>query len=240
MTLTQLGIKTVPLPCLPPTFIPSPADCLALITPKTRAILLVTPNNPTGAIYPPSLIKEFAKLARDNKVALVVDETYREFIPAEQGRPHELFGAEDEGEDWRTYLIQLFSFSKCVMAPSPSAPPFASDASLTLCLRFAHAGPMRSLDIVSARSSLRSPSNARSTRRWTVSRSVPLVPHKSPSPGRWKEHGNGARASRANSSTARRSSSTASLGSRGGRSRPLEVTSPMYASFLSISLDLDG
>lgn len=112
MTLHQLGIATVPLTCSAPSFLPSPTLCATLITPKTRAILLVTPNNPTGAIYPPALIREFAKLARDRKVALVVDETYREFLSPGSGRPHELFAAEEADEHWRTYLVQLFSFSK--------------------------------------------------------------------------------------------------------------------------------
>jgi aspartate/methionine/tyrosine aminotransferase len=123
MTLTQLGIIPVALPCLPPTFQPSPALCRTLITAETRAIILVTPNNPTGAIYPASLIKEFADLAREKRIALVIDETYREFM---EGRPHELFCAEAEGEDWRGYLIQLFSFSKCarfvVLFPSLIVP----------------------------------------------------------------------------------------------------------------------
>ena len=131
MTLHQLGITTVPLVCSSPSFLPSTALAATLITlsesarerwlnsqltrdSETRAILLVTPNNPTGAIYPPELIRDFARLARAHRIALVVDETYREFLPPGTGKPHALFAAEEPEEDWRTYFIQLFSFSKLV------------------------------------------------------------------------------------------------------------------------------
>ncbi|KAK4700322.1 hypothetical protein P7C70_g5932, partial [Phenoliferia sp. Uapishka_3] len=117
MTLHQLGIHPIPLPCPPPAFLPSPTLCASLITSRTRAIILVSPNNPTGAIYPPELITEFGILAREKGVALVVDETYREFLPAVGQKPHGLFSAKGEEEDWRGYLIQLFSFSKSYAIP---------------------------------------------------------------------------------------------------------------------------
>lgn len=113
MTLTQLGVHAVPLPCSAPTFFPSPAVARDLITEKTRAIVLVTPNNPTGAIYPPELLQEFADLVREKKLALILDETYREFIV--ERRPHYLF----QDAKWRDYLVHLFSFSKFVYVLYP-------------------------------------------------------------------------------------------------------------------------
>lgn len=41
----------------------------------------MTPNNPTGCTYPPELIEQFADLAKEYGTCLVVDETYRDFIP---------------------------------------------------------------------------------------------------------------------------------------------------------------
>ena len=79
----------------------------AAITPATRAIVLVTPNNPTGAVYPPALIDSFFELARDRGLALVVDETYREFRERADP-PHTLF----QRPDWTDTLIHLYSFSK--------------------------------------------------------------------------------------------------------------------------------
>ncbi len=79
----------------------------ALITPRTRAIALVTPNNPTGAIYSPAALDACFEVAKDHNVALVVDETYRDFITA-AGPPHGLFAR----PDWRATLVHLYSFSK--------------------------------------------------------------------------------------------------------------------------------
>jgi aspartate/methionine/tyrosine aminotransferase len=87
--------------------VPDPADAAALIGPKTRAIVLVTPNNPTGAIYPPEFIAEFFHLARRHDLALVLDETYRDFLPTDDA-PHGLFAE----PGWRDTLVQLYSFSK--------------------------------------------------------------------------------------------------------------------------------
>lgn len=90
-----------------PDMTPDPAAAEAAITAATRAIVLVTPNNPTGAVYPPALIDSFFELARDRGLALVIDETYREFRERADP-PHALF----RRPDWTAALIHLYSFSK--------------------------------------------------------------------------------------------------------------------------------
>lgn len=90
-----------------PDMVPDPAEAAAAVTDRTRAIVLVTPNNPTGAVYPPALIKRFFDLARDRGLVLVVDETYREFRD-DSDPPHTLFSR----PDWSDTLIHLYSFSK--------------------------------------------------------------------------------------------------------------------------------
>ncbi|MEA2781701.1 MAG: hypothetical protein QOK29_3245, partial [Rhodospirillaceae bacterium] len=87
--------------------VPDPADAARLIGPRTRAIILVTPNNPTGAVYPAEVIAEFYALAKSRGLALVIDETYRDFLPDDRA-PHGLFAE----PDWRDTLVQLYSFSK--------------------------------------------------------------------------------------------------------------------------------
>ena len=87
--------------------VPDPEEAAKLIGPRTRAIVLVTPNNPTGAIYPPDVIAAFFRLAQSHGLALILDETYRDFLPKD-GAPHDLFGE----PDWRDTLVQLYSFSK--------------------------------------------------------------------------------------------------------------------------------
>lgn len=111
MWLDMASVAAVPLDA-GAGLIPSAEACAALITPKTRAIVLVSPNNPGGVEYPAETLSAFRDLARAHGLALVVDETYRDFDSRHSietgGRPHDLFA--DPG--WDGVLIQLYSFSK--------------------------------------------------------------------------------------------------------------------------------
>jgi aspartate/methionine/tyrosine aminotransferase len=112
MTLDMLGIEAVPLPCSAKDgFVPDPDDAARLIDARTRAIVLVTPNNPTGAIYPAVAIEAFGALCEGRGIALVIDETYRDFIGPEPARPHGLL-ADGPGN-----VVQLYSFSKAYCIP---------------------------------------------------------------------------------------------------------------------------
>lgn len=111
MALAMLGIEPRPLPCPADAgFVPDPEDAEALIDARTRAIVLVTPNNPTGAVYPPDTVHAFAALCRRRGIALILDETYRDF---REGRPHGLFA----DPDWGDTLVGLYSFSKAYCIP---------------------------------------------------------------------------------------------------------------------------
>jgi aspartate/methionine/tyrosine aminotransferase len=85
--------------------LPDPVAISRLITPRTKAIVLVSPSNPTGVAIPPELLLELYQLAHKHRIALVLDETYGDFI---EGRPHELFTL----SDWHTTLVQIMSFGK--------------------------------------------------------------------------------------------------------------------------------
>ncbi|SLN12846.1 aminotransferase [Pseudooctadecabacter jejudonensis] len=106
MWLDMAGVTTVPLTAQA-GLIPSAEDAAHLITDKTRAIVLVTPNNPGGVEYPAETVQAFADLARRCGVALIIDETYRDF-DSRTGAPHPLFC----DPEWGDTLIQLYSFSK--------------------------------------------------------------------------------------------------------------------------------
>lgn len=111
MWLDMQGVTTVPLDT-GATLIPDAAAAEALITPKTRAICLVSPNNPGGVEYPAATLSAFRDLCRQRGLALIVDETYRDFDSRHSaetgGRPHDLF----TDPDWDDTLIHLYSFSK--------------------------------------------------------------------------------------------------------------------------------
>ncbi|MES2969665.1 MAG: aminotransferase [Pseudomonadota bacterium] len=106
MWLDMQGVDAVPLPT-GADLIPQADDAARLITDRTRAIVLVSPNNPGGVEYPAETLAAFRDLARAHGLALIVDETYRDF-DSRTGRPHDLF----TDPDWSDTLIQLYSFSK--------------------------------------------------------------------------------------------------------------------------------
>ncbi|MTH33278.1 aminotransferase [Paracoccus limosus] len=106
MWLDMQGITAVGLHC-GQGMIPDAAEAAKLITGRTRAIVLVSPNNPSGAEYPARTLRAFYDLARAHGLALIVDETYRDF-DSRDGAPHDLFT--DPG--WGDTLIHLYSFSK--------------------------------------------------------------------------------------------------------------------------------
>ncbi len=113
MALSALGIPCVPLECRAEDgFTPDPDRAAALMQ-GVRAIVLVTPNNPTGAVYPPAVIARFAELARAHGAWLVLDETYRDFLSPAQSPPHALFA----DPAWRDGFVHLYSFSKAYCVP---------------------------------------------------------------------------------------------------------------------------
>jgi len=106
MWLDMQGVSTIPL-ATGAGLIPSASDAAVLITPRTRAIVLVSPNNPGGAEYSAETMNDFMILARSAGIALIVDETYRDF-DSRTGAPHKLF----TDPQWADTLIHLYSFSK--------------------------------------------------------------------------------------------------------------------------------
>ncbi len=106
MWLDMSGVVTVPL-ATGAGLVPDADLAARLITPRTRAIVLVSPNNPGGVEYPAATLSRFRDLARAQGIALIVDETYRDF-DSRSGAAHDLF----TDPDWDDTLIQLYSFSK--------------------------------------------------------------------------------------------------------------------------------
>lgn len=106
MWLDMTGVHAVAL-SVGAGMLPDVAAAQALITPKTRAIALVTPNNPAGVEYPADLVLAFYDLAKAHGIALIVDETYRDF-DSRAGSPHALFAQ----NGWDDTFIHLYSFSK--------------------------------------------------------------------------------------------------------------------------------
>lgn len=78
---TAQGVNVVPVvSSIDSNFaLPPIADFEALITPKTKAILICNPGNPTGYLYSKAEIKQLAILVKKHDLFLIADEVYREF-----------------------------------------------------------------------------------------------------------------------------------------------------------------
>ncbi len=61
-------------------WLPDLADIKARITPNTRAIVIINPNNPTGALYPDDLLRELVDIARKNQLIVFADEIYDKML----------------------------------------------------------------------------------------------------------------------------------------------------------------
>jgi aspartate/methionine/tyrosine aminotransferase len=112
--LGMLGIDIGYVDCHPDNgMLPVLDDVAAAIGPATRALAIVSPNNPCGAIYPPALLDALFSLCQSRGIWLILDETYRDFMPLNASRPHDLL----RRHGWQDTLIQLYSFSKSYCMP---------------------------------------------------------------------------------------------------------------------------
>ena len=64
-------------------FQPDPGEIRDLITPRTRGIVLINPNNPTGAVYDRALLEEIAGLAEQHQLIVFADEIYDQMLYGE-------------------------------------------------------------------------------------------------------------------------------------------------------------
>jgi alanine-synthesizing transaminase len=79
--VTLNGGRAVHYPCRPENgFIPDVEEVAALITPRTRAIVIINPNNPTGAVYPRAVLESLARLAERTGLVVFADEIYDQMV----------------------------------------------------------------------------------------------------------------------------------------------------------------
>ena len=75
------GAKAVHYPCRPEQgYVPDPQEIERLVTDKTRAIVVINPNNPTGAVYPREVLEAIAGIAERRHLVLCADEIYDEML----------------------------------------------------------------------------------------------------------------------------------------------------------------
>jgi len=77
------------------------------VTKKTKMIVLNSPNNPTGALFPPSEVKKLYEIAKDNNLVVLADEIYDNFIYDNAD-----FKSVLTESDWKDYVVYINGFSK--------------------------------------------------------------------------------------------------------------------------------
>jgi aspartate/methionine/tyrosine aminotransferase len=108
MAVTIAGCKPVLVPTFPATYQLRPDAIRAAITPRTRAVVTISPNNPTGVVYPEAALREINALCNENGVCHVHDEAYEYFTWP--GAPKHFSPAAIAGAERHT--VCLYSLSK--------------------------------------------------------------------------------------------------------------------------------
>jgi len=104
--VTLSGGKTISLDTAKTNFVPPAKEIAKLITPKTKALFLCSPNNPTGAVIPKTELQKIAALVKKYDLWVISDEVYSELI---YDGEHISIGALPE---MKKYTITLNGFSK--------------------------------------------------------------------------------------------------------------------------------
>jgi aspartate aminotransferase len=78
--MAGVELRTLPTSIETAFALPPPEAFEAAIGPRTRAILLCNPGNPTGAVYSPAALRSLVELARRRGLFVIADEVYREFV----------------------------------------------------------------------------------------------------------------------------------------------------------------
>lgn len=78
--LAGLQLRTIPTRIEDGFALPPPEAFEAAIGPRTRALIVCNPSNPTGAVYPREALRSLVEIARRRGLFLIADEVYREFV----------------------------------------------------------------------------------------------------------------------------------------------------------------
>ena len=87
-------------------FVMQPAEIEKRVTPRTKAILINSPNNPTGFVVPQSVLEQIAEIAKKHDLLVITDEVYNTLLYS--GEPYKSI-AELPGMKERTVVINSFS-----------------------------------------------------------------------------------------------------------------------------------
>ncbi|MEO6834131.1 MAG: methionine aminotransferase [Chitinophagaceae bacterium] len=131
--IQMCGARAVPVPLLAPDFCPDWNKIKAAINPRTKAIIVNTPNNPTGAIWTKEDWNTLAEILKDTSIFVLSDEVYEQLVY--DGAKHE---SVLENPFLRARAFVLFSFGKVFHATGWKMGYCIAPALLTAAFRRLH------------------------------------------------------------------------------------------------------
>ena len=90
---------------------PDPDEIASKISSRTKILVVINPNNPTGELFPPELLRELVEIARRYRLLIITDEVYHKLVYDEKHIPLASMAEDDVA------IITIDSFSKNYMAP---------------------------------------------------------------------------------------------------------------------------
>lgn len=110
MNAHMLEAVAVPYPLRASSgFMPDVAELEHLVTARTRVLIINSPSNPLGTIFPRNLLEDLLDFARRHDLWVISDEVYEQFT---WGAPHVSVATLGSGEDTYTRVFSVFSLSK--------------------------------------------------------------------------------------------------------------------------------
>jgi len=88
-------------------FIPDPSAIEKAVTSKTKVLIVLSPNNPTGAVYPEETLQRIVEMARERDFMVISDEVYESMLY--EGLQHKSLISFPDAKD---HVVQVNSFSK--------------------------------------------------------------------------------------------------------------------------------
>ncbi|PXF45664.1 Aspartate aminotransferase [Gracilariopsis chorda] len=103
--LVMAGVVPRAVPVDVTTFLPNIEDIGDRITEKSKAVVIVNPGNPSGVVFPSSLLQKISTMCKKRNVWLILDEAYREFSYRDDDKT--VFSPEPD-----EHIIKLYTMSK--------------------------------------------------------------------------------------------------------------------------------
>jgi aspartate aminotransferase len=107
--IRMVGGVPVIVPSSPQTHVPRAEDLLAAVTGRTKAIILNSPNNPSGAVYGAELVEEIVRYCEQKEIWLLADDIYHKLVFDGKTAPNPCAYTDRDAEHSRLVILNAVS-----------------------------------------------------------------------------------------------------------------------------------